>query len=52
MNNKKAKESRRHAKSLIVKWLREMLEPKQAELVTLNNYEKFFSKSCFWYWSK
>jgi len=41
MNGKKVKEIRKHAKFLIVNWLKEMVPVDEADKITEDNYENY-----------
>ena len=44
MNGKKAKEIRRHARFMLLTWLKTMVTPEEAEKITLKNFKNYLPK--------
>ena len=44
MNGKKAKEIRRHARFMLLNWLKTMVTPEEAEKITLKNFKNYLPK--------
>ena len=44
MNRKKSKRIRHHSESLLVSWMKQLLEKEEADKITINTYKSFMPK--------